>query len=88
MFLFKFIPIMEPIMPENNINKYEIINFIVKGLWVISDKIIERITYIDVNFKPSRYAFDLVLLPKIIVDVRIEMIGINNLIVLVGNIKK
>lgn len=44
--------------------------------------------YSDVNFRPSRYALDLVFLPNIIVDKRIEMIDINSFITLVGIIKK
>ena len=42
----------------------------------------------DVNFIPSRYALDLVFLPKIIDDIRIEMIGIKSFIILVGIVKK
>ena len=44
--------------------------------------------YIDVNFSPSRYAFDFVFLPKINEDKIIDMIGIRILITFVGNIMK
>ena len=40
------------------------------------------------NFIPSRYAFCFEFFPRIIDDTRIEIIGINNFISLVLNIKK
>lgn len=73
-------PIMEPIIPVNNCNRYVIVSLNVKGFFVIIDKIRDNIIYIDVNFIPSRYAFDLVFFPNIIDDIRIEIIGINNFI--------
>ena len=55
---------------------------------MISDIIMDRIIYRDVNFIPSRYAFDLVFFPNIIVDIIIDIIGINSFIILVGIVKK
>ena len=48
--------------------------------------IIDRNIYTDVNFNPSRYAFSLVFFPKMIDDIRMEMIGINIFITLVGKV--
>lgn len=60
----------------------------VNGFFVIMEIIIDIMIYIDVNFIPSRYAFCLVFLPNIIDDIRIEIIGINNFISFILNIKK
>ena len=53
-FLFRFMPIIEPIIPDNNRDMYDIINLIVNGFFVIIEIIIDNIIYIDVNFIPSR----------------------------------
>lgn len=46
---------------------------------IINDSMI----YIDVNLIPSRYALDVTFLPNIIVDIRMDIIGIKILIKLV-----
>ena len=65
---------------------YDNISLIVNGFLVISDIINDSIIYIDVNFKPSRYAFSFVFLPSIIDDNRIDIIGISSFIILVGKV--
>ena len=67
---------------------YDSINFIENGFLNIIDSMIDNVIQIDVNFIPSRNALDLVFFPKIIDEIKIEMIGINNFITLVGIIKK
>lgn len=84
--LLKLIPIIEPTIPVSNCNRYDNINLNVNGFLVRRDTIIDKIMYINVNFNPSRYAFSLVFFPRIIDDIRIEIIGINNFITLVGNV--
>ena len=44
--------------------------------------------YIDVNFIPSRYALDLVFLPRIMDDIRMEIMSINIFITFVGKVIK
>ena len=58
----------------------------VKGFLVIRDSIIDKIMYREVNFIPSRYALDLVFLPRMIDAIRMEIMGINSLIIFVGKI--
>ena len=60
----------------------------VNGFFVMIEIIIDIMIYMDVNFIPSRYAFCFMFLPNIMVDIRIEIIGINSFISLVLNIKK
>ena len=57
----------------------------VNGFFVMSDNIMDKNMYIDVNFNPSKYALDLVFLPNIIDDIRIEIMGINSFIIFVLN---
>ena len=76
-----FIPIIEPTDPVNSNNKYVRISLNVNGFFVMRDNIKDRIMYKDENFIPSRYAFDLVFLPRIIDDIRIDIIGIKQRII-------
>ena len=81
-----YIPIIEPTTPVNTNNKYVRISLNVNGFFVMRDNIKDRIMYKDENFIPSRYAFSLVFFPRMIDDIRIDIIGINNFITLVGNV--
>jgi len=50
--------------------------------------IMDSITYKDVNFKPSRYAFSFEDFPNMIEDIKIEIIGISSFIIFVGKVRK
>ena len=71
-----------------NTRRYDRISLILKVFLVRIEISIDRIMYGDENFIPSRYAFCLVFLPKIIDDIRIEIIGISSLITFVGMFRK
>ena len=60
----------------------------VNGFLVRTEINIDNIIYSDENFNPSRQALDLVFLPIIMDDIRIEIMGINSFITLVGIAKK
>ena len=47
-------PIIDPIIPDNNRDMYDIISFMVNGFFVMIEIIIDSMIYIDVNFIPSR----------------------------------
>jgi len=79
---------MAPIIPVNSWSKYDNINLNVNGFLVRIEIIIDIIIYKNVNFIPSRYALDLVFLPRIMDDIRIDIMGINNFITLVGKVIK
>ena len=42
-FLFRFMPIIEPIIPDNNRDMYEIINLMVNGFFVMIEIVIDNI---------------------------------------------
>lgn len=63
------------------------INFIEKDVLNIIVNMIDKIIYMDENLIPSIQAFSLVFLPRIIDDIRIDIEGINNFIMVVGKLK-